>query len=132
MRTLTRPQRGRNSEAGFTAIELLVVLIIIGILLAIAVPSYIGFRDRAANDDVKTNLREALPSAQAYHQDNGSYSGMDTAALRAIDRELSPTLVVTSASADSYCLTDSVRGRTWSVAGPHPSSGDFHAGSDCS
>lgn len=131
MRTFTRSQRG-NPEAGFTAIELLVVLIVIGILLAIAVPSYIGFRDRAANDEAKTNLREALPSAEAYLDDNGSYSGMNTAALLAIDSDLSPTLVVTSAEKGSYCLTDTVRGRTWSVAGPHPSSGDFHASSDCS
>jgi type IV pilus assembly protein PilA len=129
MRT-TRSHRG-HTEAGFTAIELLVVLIIIGILLAIAVPSYIGFRDRAANDEAKTSLREALPSAQAYYLDNGSYTGMDAAALLAIDAELSPTLAVASADAESYCLTDTVRGRTWSVSGPAPSSADFRASSDC-
>jgi prepilin-type N-terminal cleavage/methylation domain-containing protein len=131
MRRLTSSHPGRDSEAGFTLIELLVVLIIIGILLAIAVPSYFGFRDRAANNEAKTNLREALPTAQAYHEDNGAYAGMDTAALLAINGDLSPTLEVASADAKSYCLTDTVRGRTWSVAGPAPSSGDFHASSNC-
>ena len=66
-----------NSEQGFTLIELLVVIIIIGILLAIAVPSYLGFRDRAANNAAKANLRAALPSAEAYYADNGTYAGMD-------------------------------------------------------
>ena len=65
-----------NTEQGFTLIELLVVIIIIGILLAIAVPSYLGFRDRAANNAMKANLRAALPSAEAYYADNGSYTGM--------------------------------------------------------
>jgi type IV pilus assembly protein PilA len=113
-------------------IELLVVIIIIGILLAIAVPSYLGFRDRAANNAAKDNLRAALPSADAYYADNGAYSGMDASDLVAIDSGVSPTLTVASADASSYCLTDTVSGKTWSVAGPDPSSTDFYASNDCS
>ena len=119
-----------SSEQGFTLIELLVVIIIIGILLAIAVPSYLGFRDRAADNAVKTNLRAALPSAEAYYADNGAYTGMDAADLVAIDSSVSPTLTVASVTASTYCLTDTVSGKTWSVAGPGPSSADFHEASN--
>ena len=120
-----------NTEQGFTLIELLVVIIIIGILLAIAVPSYLGFRDRAANNAMKANLRAALPSAEAFYADNGTYAGMDAAALAAIDTGVSPTLTVASAAAASYCLTDTVSGKTWSVLGPGPSSADFKNNATC-
>lgn len=129
MRLRTRP--AGSSEGGFTVIELLVVIIVIGILLAIAVPSYLGFRDRAANNEAKANLRSALPAAEAYYADNSTYVGMEAADLTAIDSGVSSTLKVSSAASSSFCLTDTVNGKTWSVLGPGPSSGDFTNNSTC-
>src|SRR5512134_980551 len=99
-----RRTRPNGNEQGFTLIELLIVIIIVGILLAIAVPSYLGFRDRAANNAAKANLRAALPTAEAYYAENETYAGMTTDALVAIDDGMSPTLTVASTTASSYCL----------------------------
>ncbi len=121
-----------GAEHGVTMIELLVVIIILGILLAIAVPSYLGFQDRAAAKTTKANLREALPAAEAYRAANGTYVGMNTAALVAANPDLPSSVKVASAKKAQFCLTDTVNGRTWSVAGPSPSSSDFRRGGNCS
>jgi type II secretory pathway pseudopilin PulG len=121
-----------NAEQGVTVIEMLVLIIIVGALLAVAVPAYLGFRDRTASSTAKANLRAALPAATAYREDHRTFKGMQSTDLLAIDPGVSTTLVVAAAKRSSFCLTDTVSGRTWSVAGPHPTSSDYRESDDCS
>ena len=79
----TLRKRLRSEEKGFTLIELLVVVIILGILTAIAIPSYLSFRGRANNSADKANVRSIIPSVESYFSDNNTYTGMTLAVLQA-------------------------------------------------
>lgn len=70
---ITRPtgNLGRRSD-GLTLVERLIVLVV-SILLAIAVPSYLGFRGRAERTAAAANVRAALPTVEAYYMTNGNY-----------------------------------------------------------
>ena len=120
---LAKLQKRLQGEKGFTLIELLVVIIIIGILLAIAVPSYMSFKTRASDSAAKANLRAAIPAAEAYFADNGTYATMTKPLLVAIDTGVSPTLTVPAGAwltATSYCLQEVQGGQTWHITRPSP------------
>ena len=65
-----RVQRRLRAEEGFSLIELMMVLLIMGILLTIAVPSYLSFKDRAAKTAAKADVGQAMRSVMSYGADN--------------------------------------------------------------
>jgi prepilin-type N-terminal cleavage/methylation domain-containing protein len=141
-------RRRLEGEEGFTLIELTIVLLILGILLTIAVPSYLSFKDRAYKTAAKADVAQTMRAVSAYGADNfpnaqndpnanpadNGYTGITLAALAtkydaSISTIAGAPFVINPAgfagSATDFCLT-ATAGR-W-VAAQHGAGGGIQVG----
>jgi type IV pilus assembly protein PilA len=134
-------RRGLNKDEGFTLIELMVVVMIIAVLIAIAIPSFLGFRKSAQDRSAQSELRNVLLSEKAYWLDNGDYTeaaaditAFEPNAVINADPTVGVALNLNALDADVVCLTrTSESGSTFSIwesssAGTYYGEADLSAG----
>lgn len=104
----------KNSEKGFTLIELMIVIAIIGILAAIAIPQFAAYRQRSYNAAANADLRNAATAQEAYYVDNQTYTsntGLLTGATYGLYLSDDVQFVIGSANRSTYVM------RSWHLAG---------------
>ena len=110
----------RNTE-GFTLIELMIVIAIIGILAAIAIPNFVSYRQRSYNSAAQTDMKNAMTTQEAYFVDNATYA--DTRAKltgAGFVQSANVTFEDPGASATGYTMTSyhTSGNATWTIVGP--------------
>jgi len=92
-------RKGLRNDEGFTLVELMVVVLIIAILMAIAIPTFLGARQKAQDRAAQANLRNGLTTAKTFYVDGETYLETDIAGTIAAYHALEPTLTFSTVAA---------------------------------
>lgn len=119
----THPRRPR--QRGFSLVELLVALAMLGLLAAIAIPVFLGQRSRGADAAAQSLVRNASSTVEAAYADTRDYAGIDVARLRGVEPSIAfdaaadrsaDDQVAFTAAADGYAVrTVSPAGTAWII-----------------
>lgn len=104
----------RRSESGFTLIELLIVVVIIGILAAIAIPKFANTKEKAYIASMKADLRNLVTAQEAYLADNQTYASDETQIN--YGRSAQVTIDITSGTTSGWGATATHSGTTVTCA----------------
>ena len=94
----------QNKRKGFTLIELLIVVVIIGILAAIAIPKFAATKDKAKLSSVKTDVRNTMSLMEGYASDSGKYVNPVVANIP-VSAGNTITAATANASGNGYTIT---------------------------